>query len=53
MFGGRWGSRRSRRGSVEDEDGGEGSVAIVKTWGHMYRRRVLFDGPTNREIPTK
>lgn len=35
MFGGRWGSKRSRRGSVEDEDedGGGGSVAIVKTWG--------------------
>lgn len=29
MEGGRWGRRRSRRGSVEDEDGGGGSVAIT------------------------
>lgn len=29
MEGGRWGRRRSRRGSVEDEDGGEGLVAIM------------------------
>lgn len=29
MEGGRWGRRRSRRGSVEDEEGGGYSVAIV------------------------
>lgn len=49
---GRWGRRSSRRGSVEDEDEDEGSVAIViggedvdaDVEHDMYRGRVLFDG---------